>query len=340
MNEDFREKKPLIIITGPTAVGKTAISIEMAKAVNGEIISADSMQVYKYMNIGTAKITPEEMNGVPHHLIDVLEPTEDFNVYLFQKYARQAMDKIYANGRIPIVVGGTGFYIQSLLYDIDFDDKRVIAPENEKDISLKGVDDRDDNNDLRINQYREELIKYYEENGAVKLHELLNEIDPESAKAIHENNVKRVIRAIEFYKENGYPISKHNKEQRKKEAPYNFAYFVLNQDRKILYDRIEKRIDIMIEDGLVNEVKELLAMGCTDDMVSMQGLGYKEIIPYLKGECSLEEAIYILKRDTRHFAKRQLTWFRRERDVIWIDKDVLSSTNQQLDYMLKHSPVS
>lgn len=340
MNEDFKEKKPLIIITGPTAVGKTAISIEMAKAVNGEIISADSMQVYKYMNIGTAKITSEEMNGVPHHLIDILEPTEDFNVYLFQKYAKQALDKIYANGRIPIIVGGTGFYIQSLLYDIDFDDKPVITPENEKDISLKGIDGKDDNNDLRINQYREELIKYYEENGAVKLHELLNEIDPESAKAIHENNVKRVIRAIEFYKENGYPISKHNKEQRKKEAPYNFAYFVLNQDRKILYDRIEKRIDIMIEDGLVNEVKELLAMGCTDDMVSMQGLGYKEIIPYLKGECSLEEAIYILKRDTRHFAKRQLTWFRRERDVIWVDKDVLSSTNQQLDYMLKHSPVS
>ena len=186
----------------------------------------------------------------------------------------------------------------------------------------------------------ENKAKYYEENGAVKLHELLNEIDPESAKAIHENNVKRVIRAIEFYKENGYPISKHNEEQRKKESPYNFSYFVLNQDRKILYDRIEKRIDIMIEEGLVNEVKELLAMGCTDDMVSMQGLGYKEIIPYLKGECSLEEAIYILKRDTRHFAKRQLTWFRRERDVIWVDKDVLSSTNQQLDYMLKHSPVS
>ena len=340
MNEDFKEKKPLIIITGPTAVGKTAISIEMAKAVNGEIISADSMQVYKYMNIGTAKITSEEMNGVPHHLIDILEPTEDFNVYLFQKYAKQALDKIYANGRIPIIVGGTGFYIQSLLYDIDFDDKRVIAPENKKDILLKAVDDREDNNDLRINQYREELTKYYEENGAVKLHELLHEIDPESAKAIHENNVKRVIRAIEFYRENGYPISKHNEEQRKKESPYNFAYFVLNQDRKILYDRIEKRIDIMIEEGLVNEVKELLAMGCTDDMVSMQGLGYKEIIPYLKGECSLEKAIYILKRDTRHFAKRQLTWFRRERDVIWVDKDVLSSTNQQLDYMLKHSPVS
>ncbi|MCR5702796.1 MAG: tRNA (adenosine(37)-N6)-dimethylallyltransferase MiaA [Lachnospiraceae bacterium] len=303
------EKKPLIILTGPTAVGKTELSISLAKEVNGEIISADSMQVYKKMDIGTAKIMPEEMNGVPHHLIDILDPKEDFNVFLFQKHAKDAMNKIYENGRIPIIVGGTGFYIQSILYDIAFD-------ENEEQ-----------------SRYRDELNAFYEEYGADKLHDKLREIDPKSAEVIHKNNVKRVIRAIEFFKENGYPISKHNVEQRSKESPYNFAYFVLNHDRNILYDRIEKRIDIMVKQGLVDEVKGLLDYGCKPDMVSMQGLGYKEIVPYINGSCSLEDAVYILKRDTRHFAKRQLTWFRRERDVIWVDKSILTSTESQLDFI-------
>lgn len=302
-------KKPLIILTGPTAVGKTELSISLAKEVGGEIISADSMQVYKQMDIGTAKIMPKEMDGVPHHLIDTLDPKEDFNVFLFQKYAKEAMDKIYENDKIPIIVGGTGFYIQAILYDIAFDD-------NEETSS-----------------YRDELTAFYEENGADKLHEKLREIDPESAETIHKNNVKRVIRAIEFYKENGYPISKHNEEQRSKTSPYNFAYFVLNHDRNILYDRIEKRIDIMVEQGLVDEVKSLLEYGCTPDMVSMQGLGYKEIVPYINGDYTLEEALYILKRDTRHFAKRQLTWFRREKDVIWVDKNVLKSTKEQLKFI-------
>lgn len=311
-------KKPLIILTGPTAVGKTDISIKLAKAVNGEIISADSMQVYKYMDIGTAKIKQDEMKGIPHHLIDIIEPTEDFNVFLFQKMAKEAMDKIYGKGKIPIVVGGTGFYIQSLLYDVEFDESvnttHNIIP--------------------NVINYRDELTAYYNEHGADKLHELLKDIDPDSYETIHKNNVKRVIRALEFYKENGYPISEHNKMQRAKESPYNFSYFVLNQDRSVLYDRIEKRIDIMIDEGLVEEVKGLLKRGCTPDMISMQGLGYKEIISYLNGECSLDDAIYILKRDTRHFAKRQLTWFRRERDVIWVDKDKLCTMDEQLDFML------
>ena len=307
----MQDKKPLIILTGPTAVGKTELSLKLAKAVNGEMISADSMQVYRFMDIGTAKIMPEEMQGIPHHLIDVLEPTEDFNVVIFQQMAKQAMEQIYAKGKIPIVVGGTGFYIQALLYDTEFE-------ETEESV------------------YRKELTRYYEQHGAHMLHERLKEIDSVSYETIHENNVKRVIRALEFYHDTGYPISVHNTEQRQKESPYNFEYFVLNDKRELLYDRIEKRIDIMIDDGLVEEVRKLLSMGCTKDMVSMQGLGYKEIIPYLQGECSLEEAIYILKRDTRHFAKRQLTWFRREKEVTWVDKSTFSASEDMLEFMLQH----
>ena len=302
------QKKPLIILTGPTAVGKTALSIELAKAVNGEMISADSMQVYKLLDIGTAKIKQEEMQGIPHHLIDVLDPTEDFNVFLFQKMAKAALEEIYAKGKIPIVVGGTGFYIQALLYDIAFEETTESA-------------------------YRKELEQYASLYGAHALHEQLKTIDPVSYDTIHENNVKRVIRALEFYHDTGYPISRHNVQERERSSPYQFAYFVLNDDRQKLYDRIELRIDQMLEEGLVEEVRQALAYGCTGDMVSMQGLGYKEIIPYLQGACSLDEAVYILKRDTRHFAKRQLTWFRRERDVIWVDKTQLPDTGQQLAYM-------
>lgn len=302
-------KKPLVILTGPTAVGKTALSIMLAKAIGGEIISVDSMQVYRYMDIGTAKIKPEETEGVPHHLIDVLNPTEDFNVTAFQTMAKQAINEIYSRGRIPIVTGGTGFYIQSLLYDISFEE-------------------------TEFSSYREELTAYYEAYGAHALHEELKKVDPVSYEEIHENNVKRVIRALEFYHDTGYPISEHNKAQRQKESPYNFEYFVLNDDREVLYRRIEKRIDTMIEQGLIEEVQSLLDYGCQPDMVSMQGLGYKEIISYLNGECSLEEAVYILKRDTRHFAKRQLTWFRREKEVTWIDRTSFSSEEEMLEYML------
>lgn len=291
------QKPKLIILAGPTAVGKTDNSIRLAKAVNGEIISADSMQVYKRMDIGSAKIMPEEMQGIQHYLIDVLEPTEEFNIVRFQTMAKEAMTEIYAKGKIPILVGGTGFYIQSLLYDIEFKE------EEEANIQL-----------------REELQRFADENGKEALHERLKAVDPESAEAIPAGNVKRVIRALEFYETHHEKISTHNAEQAEKESPYNYAFFVLTDDRKLLYERIEKRIDIMLEKGLIDEVKALQAEGLNRNFISMQGLGYKEILAYLEGEISLEEAVYILKRDTRHFAKRQITWFKREKDVKWLDK--------------------
>lgn len=287
-------KKPLIILTGPTAVGKTALSIGLAKALNGEIISADSMQVYRHMDIGSAKVTKEEMAGIPHHLIDVLDPGEEFNVTRFQSMAKEAMEGIYSRGHVPIVTGGTGFYIQALLYDIDF-------KENDGDGKI-----------------RSELERLEEEKGSGYLHQMLAEIDPESAAAIHANNRKRVIRAIEYYRLTGEPISLHNRMEREKESPYRFYYYVLDCERSLLYERIDRRVDIMMGQGLVAEVKKLKDMGCARGMVSMQGLGYKEILDYLDGACTLEEAVYILKRDTRHFAKRQITWFKRERDVRWL----------------------
>ena len=289
-------KKPLIVLTGPTAVGKTKLSIALAKAVGGEIISADSMQVYKSMDIGSAKIKKEEMDGVPHYLVDVLEPDEEFHIVKFQQMAKEAMDKIYANGHIPILVGGTGFYIQAIVKDIDF-------TENEEDKAV-----------------RAKWETYAMEHGGEALHAELAKIDPKSAEDIPAGNVKRVVRALEFYELSGKRISEHNEEQKGKSSPYNFAYFVLNDHRNLLYDRIEKRIDEMIEEGLVEEVQGLKERGCHKDMVSMKGLGYKEILDYLDGNLTLEEAVYILKRDTRHFAKRQLTWFRREESVSWINK--------------------
>lgn len=289
-------KKPLVILTGPTAVGKTKASIGLAKAIGGEIISADSMQVYKQMDIGSAKIKPSEMKGVPHYLVDILEPDEEFHVVLFQQMAKQAIQKIYEKGKIPILVGGTGFYIQAVLYDIDFS-------ENEKDTS-----------------YREELEKLAQTKGAEYLHDLLREVDEKSAQDIHSNNVKRVIRALEYFHQTGEKISEHNEEQRKKVSPYNFSYFVLNDERAHLYEKINLRVDQMINEGLVSEVQSLKEKGYTRDMVSMQGLGYKEMLDYLDNKCSLEEAVEIIKRDTRHFAKRQITWFKRESDVTWIDK--------------------
>ena len=306
-----KEKKPLVVLTGPTAVGKTKLSNQHAKALNGEIISADSMQVYRYMDVGTAKISKEEMDGVTHYLIDEIDPKEEFNVVKFQTLAKQYMEDIYKRGKLPIIVGGTGFYIQSVLYDINFAD-------NEEDTT-----------------YRTELEQLAMEKGATYLHEMLKEVDPISYETIHENNIKRVIRALEYYKQTGTPISAHNEEQRNNESPYNFTYFVLNNDREILYKNIDKRVDIMVESGLLDEVKHLKEMGYTRDLVSMQGLGYKEILAYLDGECTLEEAIYILKRDTRHFAKRQLTWFKRERDVTWVNKQEFSQNEEKiLEFML------
>ena len=305
-------QKPLVILTGPTAVGKTELSIKLAKAINGEIISADSMQVYKYMDIGTAKIKPEEMGGVAHYLIDEFFPEEEFNVVKFKETALRYMNQIYEKGKIPIIVGGTGFYIQALLYDIDFS-------ETEEDTS-----------------YRTSLEQLAVEKGSEYLHQMLSEVDPQAATAIHPNNSKRVIRALEYYKLTGKKISEHNEEQKEKTSPYNGAYFVLTNDREVLYERINKRVDYMMEQGLLTEVESLYKKGYSRELVSMQGLGYKELLAYLEGECSLEDAVYTLKRDTRHFAKRQITWFKRERDVIWVNKKDYQEEDEVLEALLKH----
>ena len=283
------EKQPMVILTGPTAVGKTNLSIELAKRINGAIISADSMQVYKYMDIGSAKIMPQEMQGIKHYLIDELLPSDEFNVFILKKMAKKALEEIYSNDQIPIIVGGTGFYIQALLYDIDF-------TEQDTDIA-----------------YRNKLSEFAAVNGNHALHEMLKNIDPVSYETIHENNVKRVIRALEYYHNCSEPISKHNDSERQKESPYNFAYFVLNDERKRLYDRIDKRVDIMVENGLVEEVKKLKNMGYTSDMVSMKGIGYKEILNSLDGAYDIDEAVEKVKQESRRFAKRQLTWFRRKK---------------------------
>ena len=299
------DKRPLIVLTGPTAAGKTELSLRVAERYGCEIISADSMQVYKYMDIGSAKIGAEEMRGIRHHLIDVLLPEEEFSVYRFVQMAKQAIDEIYSRGKIPLVVGGTGFYIRALLYDVEF-------TEESADSKLRA----------RLEALAEEI-------GPEALHDRLREVDPESAEIIHPNNVKRVIRALEFYEQNARPISEHNEEQKAKESPYDFCYFVLNMDRAVLYDRIEKRVDKMVKDGLKAEVDRLRGMGYSRELVSMQGLGYKEYLDHLNGEITEDEAIYRIKRDTRHFDKRQLTWFRRERDVIWLDKNVCATKEEE-----------
>ncbi len=299
-------KKELIILTGPTAVGKTALSILLAKKIGGEIISADSMQVYRYLDIGSAKITEVEMEGVPHHLIDALLPGQDFNVFRFQQMAKEAAAGIYERGHIPIVAGGTGFYIQALLYDIDFSEEG-------------------DNSGVRAALEEEARTR-----GSGYLHERLKLIDPESAAAIHPNNQKRVLRALEFYQLNGVPISRHNETERQKESAYRSCYFVLNDQRDLLYRKINRRVDDMMEAGLLDEVKKLREMGCKRDMLSMQGLGYKELLAYLDGEGTLDEAVEAIKRNTRHFAKRQLTWFRREKNVIWVDKPAFDYDNEKM----------
>ncbi len=304
-------KQPLIILTGPTAVGKTALSVKLAKRTGGEIISADSMQVYRHMNIGSAKIRPEEMEGVPHHLIDILEPWEEFNVTVFQEKAKEAIAGIAGRGRIPILAGGTGFYIQAVLYDIDF-------TENAQEPAV-----------------REALERTAREKGAEYLHQMLREVDPQSAAQIHANNIKRVVRALEYYMQTGQRISEHNEQEHSRGSAYNACYFVLNDRREDIYDRIDRRVEHMLAAGLVEEVKALKEMGCTRQMVSMQGLGYKEILGFLEGEYDLDRAVYLIKRDTRHFAKRQLTWFRRERDVIWLNRQDFASEGSILEFMLQ-----
>ncbi|MBO4267206.1 MAG: tRNA (adenosine(37)-N6)-dimethylallyltransferase MiaA [Lachnospiraceae bacterium] len=303
--------KPLVIIAGPTAVGKSETAIKLAQKINGSIISADSMQVYKGMDIGTAKVPLSERGGIDHYLIDVLDPAEDFNIVMFKEMAEAAMNEIWDKGRIPIIVGGTGFYIQSVLYDIDF------TPAEE------------------MISYRNELSDLIRVNGRQYVHDMLRMVDPVSAKKIHPNDSRRMIRALEYHKQTGMPISGHNLESMNRSSPYRFCYFVLNDDRQKIYDRINKRVDKMIAQGLVDEVKHLMDKGLDKNNVSMHGLGYKEIIDHLEGNLSLEEAVYIIKRDTRHFAKRQLTWFKREKDALFVniseETDIIKTMTDRLE---------
>ena len=304
-------KDKLIILAGPTASGKTSVSIDLAKRIGGEIISADSMQVYRGMDVGTAKIKADEMQGVKHYLINVLDPTEDFNIVKFQDMVKYSIEEIRHNGHIPILVGGTGFYIQSVIYDIDFDTQ-------------------DDNGDIR-----KALEEEYDKMGADFMYEKLKKIDSVSAENIHKNNKKRIIRAIEYFLINNALISVHNESQRMKDSPYDFRFFVLNPPRDILYDRINQRVDKMVDEGLVEEVKDLKNAGLSSANISMQGIGYKEILEYLDGEITLDEAIDNIKQNTRHMAKRQVTWFKREKDVIYINPFEFENNEKIVDYIVE-----
>ena len=287
------KKIPLIILTGPTAVGKTALSIELAKDLNAEIISADSMQIYEYMDVGSAKVTKDEMEGVVHHMIDEVKPDFPFSVSEFQSRANKYIKEIDEKGKTVLVTGGTGLYLNSLIYNMDF------AKSNSN------------------SKLREELEKELEENGIDYMHEKLKSLDEDAASRIHKNNTKRVIRALEVCLD-GKKMQDFSTDLRYNEN-YEPIIIVLNRDREILYDRINKRVDIMMENNLVDEVKNLLNMGYSKDLISMQGIGYKEIIKYLEGEYSLDEAVEIIKRDSRRYAKRQITWFKRYKESKWFD---------------------
>ncbi|RII33911.1 tRNA (adenosine(37)-N6)-dimethylallyltransferase MiaA [Clostridium chromiireducens] len=293
-------KQKLLVIGGPTAAGKTDLSIKLAQKLNGEIISADSMQIYKYMDIGSAKVTEEEMQGIKHHLIDVIEPDVPFSVADFKEYGEYAINNIISKEKLPIISGGTGLYINSLTCNMTF-------TEAEKD-----------------EEYREYLESLALEKGNEYIHEMLNEIDPISYKDIHPNNRKRVIRALEVYKLTKNPFSSYNVGDDFYNSEYDVFYYVLTMDRQKLYDRINKRVDIMLKRGLLDECIRLKEMGYTSDIQSMQGIGYKEIFYYLEGEISLPDAIDMIKQGSRNYAKRQLTWFRRDKRCIFLDKDVMS----------------
>ncbi|MGL5616829.1 MAG: tRNA (adenosine(37)-N6)-dimethylallyltransferase MiaA [Sarcina sp.] len=303
-------KKKLLIIAGPTAVGKTDISIKLAEKLNGEIISVDSMQIYKYMDIGSAKVSKEEMKGISHYLIDFLEPKEEFSVADFKALAEEKINEIYNKGKLPILVGGTGLYINSLICNLSF-------TESEKN-----------------EEYRNELDLLAEKYGNEYIHNLLKEIDEESANTIHFNNRKRVIRALEVYKNTGKPFSSFV-DANIYETDYDLHYYVLNMDRAKLYERINRRVDIMVEKGLLEEVIALKAMGLTEEMQSMKGIGYKEILFYLDGKMSLKEAIEKIKQGSRNYAKRQLTWFRKDPRAEFIDKDRFNSEKEIIDLIIK-----
>jgi tRNA dimethylallyltransferase len=302
-------KPPLIIMAGPTAVGKTAISVKLAQKLDAEIISADSMQVYKGLDVGTAKVTETEMQGIRHHMIDVLEPSENFDVSTFKTMFDDAVSDILSRNHLPIMVGGTGFYIQAALYGIDF------------------------NESAKSGEYRAHLEEEIKLGNADKLYEELKRIDPESAEKIHPNNHVRLTRALEYYHETGEPISKHHNEQSAKESRFNELFVVLTDDRAALYDRINKRVDVMVEDGLLSEAEWLFSLGLSKDHTSMKGIGYHELDPLPKNKDELKSAIDKIKQDSRHYAKRQLTWFRREPNVTWVDRQNFKDNDEIVEYI-------
>ncbi|NLJ40638.1 MAG: tRNA (adenosine(37)-N6)-dimethylallyltransferase MiaA [Clostridiales bacterium] len=304
------DKNSIIIVLGPTAVGKTSISIDLAKELHGEIISADSMQIYKYMDIGTAKPNMEERQGIPHHLLDILDPSEYFNVSIYKDMAEEEIKEIVTRGKIPIIVGGTGLYINSLLFPFDFTEAGV---------------------DL---EYRQNLKELALIKGKEWLYGQLKTVDPIAALKLHPNDIFRIIRALEVHHITGEPISKYYSKQQRKNGEYSASIVGLTMDRDKLYDRIEKRIDIMLKNGLVEEVKGLLENGYSRGLISMQGLGYKEIVDYLQGRRTLKESEYILKRDTRRFAKRQYTWFKRLKGIIWVDVGEFNNKKDLLAHVL------
>ena len=304
------KRKPLVVISGPTACGKTAAAIELAKRVNGAIISADSMQVYKYMDIGTAKPTLEEMQGIRHYLIDELMPDEEYSVAVFAQMARQYVQKIYDRGKLPILVGGTGFYINAFVNDTEFT------------TTTANLD------------FRERLYVLAREQGTGAVYEMLQKVDPEACEKIHPNNVKRVIRALEFYDQTGEPISSHNLQQKQKTGCYDTKFIVMYLPREKLYARIEERIDFMMIQGLEDEVHMLLERGYSPDLTSMQGLGYKELVPYIQGKRTMREAVDMLKRNTRRFAKRQITWFKNQNFGVWINVDEFENIDIMLDMVM------
>lgn len=299
------DKIPILILTGPTAVGKTALSIELAKVLGGEIISADSMQIYRKMDIGSAKISQEEMDSVVHHMIDVVDPDEDFSVADFHDMASQIISDIHKRGKLAIVTGGTGLYLNSLVYDMDFGGT---------------------NSDPSIRKDLEEILN---DKGKDYLYSLLQDLSPDSAKRIHPNNTKRVIRAIEVYKTGGDMGDFSN--DLKYNPKFDAKIIVLNRDRSILYDRINQRVDMMFDMGLLDEVKGLHQMGYTSQMQSMKGIGYKEVLEYFDGKMTLEESIDILKQGTRRYAKRQITWFKRYENALWLDLDKVTELDDQIE---------
>ena len=287
-------KTKVIAICGPTASGKTALSIELAKKINGEIVSCDSMQIYRYMNIGTAKPDAQEMQGIRHYLLDIVEPNERYSVADYKRDAKKAIKEIIEKGKVPIIVGGTGLYLDSLIYEIEY--QNIEFDE----------------------EYRKKLEKQVEEIGLETLYEEAKKIDPKAIEKISSNDKKRILRILEIYHATGKNKTEQEKESRKKEVEYDYRVFAINWDREVLYDRINKRVDIMIEQGLIEEVKEILKK-YDEFPTAMQGLGYKEVVQYLKGEYTKEEMIEKLKMETRRYAKRQLTWFRKSKQIIWLD---------------------